>query len=104
MIEPTKAKDMYQTTKVMHIEGFKIPQGFPFDGMSAPWALRSFVGGPYRPRMVEAVILHDFLYLTKRVKRKEADLIFKKMLKDGGVKGYYLFYIAVRAFGWMRYR
>ena len=103
MIEPNDAKDKYRTTRDLHISGFLIPKGFEFDGMSAPFALRSFVGGPYRPRCVEAVILHDYLYETKKTTRALADKMFYKLLKFEGVKCARLFYWAVRLFGGLHY-
>jgi len=52
-----------------------------------------------------ACVMHDYLYSTGVVSRKEADRLFKCMLKGLGYpilsKVYYL---GVRAFGWIRYK
>ena len=103
MIEPTANRRLYQTSRSSVILGFEIPKGFVFDGMSVPWFLRSFFGGPYRPRTVEAVLLHDWLYGTGRLGRKEADLIFYRHLVREGVRCAFIFYLAVRLFGWRSY-
>lgn len=104
MIDLVEAKDKYKTTKELTLSGFRIPEGFAFDGMSAPWVLRSFVGGPYRPKTVEAVILHDYLYSTGLVDRKKADMIFHNMLKKEDVNCAIIFYWAVRLFGSKNYK
>lgn len=104
MIWLNKSKSKYVTKCKMSISGYDIPEGFEFDGMSAPWVLRSFVGGPYRPATVEAVLLHDYLYKKKFMTRKKTDKLFYRMLKQEGVNCAWLFYIAVRLFGWSHYK
>lgn len=104
MIWVNEAKDKYVTKCDIIVAGTLIPEGFEFDGMSAPWLLRSFVGGPYRPKTVEAVLLHDFMYQKKQRTRLEADKLFLKLLRNDKVKCAYLFFLGVRAFGWLHYR
>lgn len=99
MIEPTDDRRQYRTDKDLNIAGFDIPKGFEFDGMTIPWWLRSFVGGEYRPRVLEAVMIHDWLYTHKLVERSQADWIFYRVLKKNGVTFSYLFFLAVRVFG-----
>ena len=104
MIELSEAGDKYKTTKAIILCGYDIPKGFEFDGMSAPWVFRSLVGGPYRPRCLKAVLLHDWLYHSKQCSRKLADRLFYRMLRDAKVKFGFVLYTAVRLFGWIHYR
>ena len=93
---------MYQTSRDLSISGFVIPKGFAFNGMTIPWFLRAFVGGEYRPRLIEGVVLHDYLYTVKKTTRKQADEIFYELIKDANCA--ILFYWAVRLFGWTSWK
>lgn len=85
-----KCKDYY----------FEIPEGFRYDGASVPWiASRLFPrkGRPYD----RAACLHDYLYATHLLTRKQADkLFYKAMLSDSVSKWRaYIVYQAVNLFG-----
>ena len=83
---------------------FRIPRGFITDFASVPrilWWLFPPMG-----RYGKAALVHDYLYYTKEVSRAEADRIFlEAMLMMGvGKLTAYTMYLAVRAFGWLRWR
>ncbi len=70
-----------------------------FDGQ-----LYRFKKGDYKPYAYYASMIHDVLYQYKRcvpVTRKETDKIFHEMLKDAGFMWAGVFYIGVRALGWI---
>lgn len=78
----------------------EVSAGFITDGASVPrvfWNLFSPTGS-----YLGAAVIHDFLYATKPVSRKEADAIFLEAMKAAGV-GFvsrWIVYSAVRAGGW----
>lgn len=76
----------------------KIPKGFITDFASIPkifWPLL-----PRWHKYGPAAIVHDYLYHTKSIDRKTADLIFKEAMKVLGVRKwrYTVIYYAVRWF------
>jgi hypothetical protein len=60
-----------------------VPAGFVSDLASIPRVAQSLIPklGPYN----RAAIVHDYLYWTQCCSRREADVIFLKMMKDLGV-------------------
>ncbi len=56
-----------------------VPAGFDTDLASIPRRVRGIVS---IDRGVEAAVVHDWLYRTAVVSRKEADLIFKALLEE----------------------
>ena len=74
-----------------------VPGGFETDLASVPRLLRSIVS---KVDGIEASIIHDWLYHSREVTRKEADRIFLDLL-DGVVPEWRrrAMYWAVRAFG-----
>ena len=97
-----RGRTCFQLTRPLVLNGRRVPKGFITDGASVP---RIFwpVFPPFGP-WLKAAILHDWLYATGKVSRKEADRLFR----DGAcavapVRGR-LMYIAVRAFGGRYYR
>jgi len=83
---------------------FTIPNGFMTDLASTP----RFIWNIFPPdgKYLEAAILHDYLYRTQKVKRKDADKIFFNEMKRMGV-GYFtrqMIYNAVRLFGGGSYK
>ncbi|NVJ45608.1 MAG: DUF1353 domain-containing protein [Cytophagia bacterium] len=69
-----------------------------FDGK-----LKRFGKGNYRPYTYYASMVHDILYQYKRcapITRKEADLIFFDILNQSGYMWKWVYYYAVRFFGW----
>jgi hypothetical protein len=87
------------------IEGVLIPRTFPSDGATIPRPLWPFVGSPFSPDSLEAAVVHDYLYSMALGTRKDADKLFHKMLRQGGVGRLRagLMWLAVRLFGRGRY-
>ena len=84
-----------------------VKAGTKFDGASIPRFLWSTTGSPFMPQYVGPALVHDIVYRRKMddhrdVSRKEADLIFKVLLKRNYVNAYQSnkMHLAVRSFGW----
>jgi hypothetical protein len=78
---------------------FMIPAGFITDFASVPRLLWSFF--PPTGLYTKAAVLHDFLYIVQLISRKDADGIFKRVMKEAGVGRIkrYLMWKAVRIGG-----
>ena len=80
---------------------FKVPAGFEFDGDSVPrlpiiyWLTKNRVG-------LKAPALHDWLYHSQVVSRKEADRLYLRLMDETGVKLVWKWahYFGVRIGGW----
>lgn len=87
--------------KVTTDSGFTItvPKGFVTDLDSVPRI--PFVFFIAKGRTVESAVVHDYLYRTGLVSRKEADDIFYELMIKEGVSSFRSWYIysAVRLFG-----
>ncbi|UDQ99399.1 DUF1353 domain-containing protein [Lentisphaerota bacterium WC36G] len=70
--------------------GYKITilKGFLFDGASIPQFFWSTTGSPFDFRFLIAALIHDALYASELLPRKEADEIFLLLLKYYGVSYY----------------
>lgn len=84
---------------------YTVPHGFITDGASVPrffWWLCP----PMQPCYLAAAVLHDYLYSTKPVDRKVADLTFYRVMIEDGEQMWraYVMYRAVRWFGWIAWR
>lgn len=78
-----------------------IEHGFEWDGMSIPRVAWASVGCPFGPKHTTAGLVHDYLYRTKLLTRKQADELMLAILKSDG-EGWYArqkMYHAVRLFG-----
>lgn len=78
-----------------------VPHGFRTDLASIPNAL-AFLYDP-AGRHQQAAVFHDYLYATRKVRRFEADAIFRVAMIDSGVAKWraLTMYYAVRMFGWL---
>lgn len=76
-----------------------IPAGFVTDLASIPRILQGLI--PVNGKHRAAAILHDYLYVTQRVKRAKADALFLEAMKASGVSFIqsHLMYAAVRVAG-----
>lgn len=85
---------------------YSINAGFKTDGASIPRFAWITTGTPFAPRHIRAAVIHDFLYQTGHVSRKDADDYFKFILREDGVNDYQAnkMYLALRAFGWVAWR
>jgi hypothetical protein len=55
----------------------RIPAGFLFDGASIPALAWMLTYTPFHPYIVTAALIHDWIYITHILSRKEADELFK---------------------------
>jgi hypothetical protein len=80
-----------------------IPRSFYYDGASIPSLLWFLLYNPFDPVVMEAALIHDWLYSTKVVNRSIADRILKTKLKDDGADWLRrnLIWLGVRSFGWL---
>jgi hypothetical protein len=104
-IQPVPSTGEYAVAEGFAIDGLYIPAGFTTDGASIPRFFWRIVGHPFQSSCILAAVVHDWLYVTKKFTQKEADKLFYKLLKESGnskVKSW-LFYRAVRAFGWTKF-
>jgi len=79
---------------------YVIPKGFAYNGANIPRIMWTVLGlHPWHPRVIRAALFHDYLY--SRGVKKQADLGFKKFLKQDGCNRmqYMACYWAVRLFG-----
>ncbi len=86
--------------KDSEIKYITVPSSFQTDGMSVPAPLRiMFFKRTRKPHSPS--IVHDYCYRTREVPRKEADMLFRELLKWDGmdVIRRNAAYYAVRAFG-----
>lgn len=106
-----KAKRIYVYEDTLRKIGDKtkvqIPKGFISDGASVPRLLWAIF--PPFHRYTESAIIHDFLYKTQFIDRKDCDKIFLDCMLEDGVNKIvaYLFYYNVRLFGelaWNKYK
>ena len=86
-----------------------VPDGYITDGASIPRILWPFIGSPYGP-YTDAAVIHDYLYSARKtyqkINRKEADLIFYKILCSIGISAWNarLMYWGVRIGGWRAWK
>lgn len=83
---------------------FTVPAGTWTDLASIPrilWIVLPPIGAHNK-----AAVLHDRLYRTQPVSRKDADGIFRRILKESyvGFKARWAMYLGVRLFGWLAWR
>ena len=82
----SKVRVRLNKPKLYEIDGrtFMVPRGFITDFASVPRGLWNTL--PPWGEYAEAAVLHDWLYRNPGiVTRKEADLIFRKLMKQHGV-------------------
>lgn len=84
-----------------------VPAGFETDFASVPRFARWLIDGHSHTR--KPAVLHDYLYNQAAGKRKDADLVFRKAMRDTDTPAWKreLAYRAVRIGGWVswaRYR
>jgi len=98
---------LYLLAKDFTAHGITVPKGFRYDGASVPkiaWLVGLGRDGVHRA----ASLIHDWLYVNDgeidegSYTRKQADDLFRDMLKEYGVKSWHVFvaYRATRLFGW----
>jgi len=75
--------------------------GLITDGASIPKYLWGIVGSPFTGRYTRPALIHDALYASERLSRKDCDNLFLEMMEADGVSWLkrYSMYLAVRAGG-----
>lgn len=83
------------------IRGLWIPRGFVWNGASVPAAAHPIIGTPWMCEFQLASLLHDYLYVTHKATRRNADDWFYNDLRSAGmgVVKAYMCWLAVRMFG-----
>ncbi len=91
-----------------------IPKDYSWDGCTFKWSILDlFIFGipdgivnieTMKPKTYFASLVHDSLYQYypyHPFRRKELDVLFLNMMKDANFKLAFIYYLAVRAFGWV---
>lgn len=101
---------VWQSTQTWSVElsngdYFVAQPGVTSDGASIPRFLWSAVGPRFAPDTFGPALLHDLAYSSHLLSRKCADAEFLRLLLRWGVSRFRAsaYYLAVRAFGWIRY-
>lgn len=62
-----------------------VPQFFQYDGASIPSLGWQIIGTPFNPHFMEAAVIHDWLYHSHQLEKKDADKLFYKILLENNV-------------------
>ena len=78
-----------------------VQEGFVSDMASIPKLFWNLIGSPFTGRYTEAALVHDALYASEALPRKEADGVFLELMAQAGVSYWkrYSMYWAVRLGG-----
>ncbi len=100
-----KAKLLENLTVELDEYIFCLKAGFVSDGASVPQIFWSLGMDAWSYHTLEGALIHDALYSSEMVSRKEADDIFYRILrKDGNsIPKSFLYWLGVRLFGWYTY-
>jgi len=105
-ISPTSNKRKWKTNSEVTYtsddgDTVLVPKGFIMDGASIPKIFWPFVGHPYMGNYARAALVHDYLYVSHKLTKEKADLIFLDIMKIDGVKPWRrtVMYYAVKWFG-----
>ena len=89
--------DVYSNSQLlgqMRGDVLTIAKGYAFDGMT---------NYPDSPQNIPDALLHDFLYQTAIVSRRDADKLLKASMAHNKTPRKWLVYAGVRLFGWLCY-
>lgn len=98
----------WKTENILRYKGnretFTVPKGTITDFASIPRIFWNLI--PPTGTYAAAAVLHDYLYATGIVSRKDADGIFRRAMKSSGTKTYLrlLMWFGCRAGGWCAWR
>jgi len=78
-----------------------VSDGLLTDGCTIPKIFQPIIGSPFLGKYVGSSIIHDGLYATHKLPRKECDEFFVEMLRDNGVAWWKrtLMYLTLRLVG-----
>jgi len=84
----------------------KIKKGYSWNGCSPKFVIFSMVFGTPEGAVIDgnsqtrkASLVHDAMYQLKAGKRKDADRIFYRYMREANFKPAWIYYLAVRLFG-----
>ena len=94
--EPVRFRGMLEDGEVLSVE---VPEGFVTDFASVPRVFWTII--PRDGLVSIPAVIHDFLYRTQVVSRKDADWVMLRVMKEVGVPGWkrWIIHRALRAFG-----
>jgi hypothetical protein len=78
--EPVPEKGVYRLCESVIIEGIYNPEGYEWNGASVPAPLWPIIGSPFDPRFMAPALVHDRVYETGEIPRKDADKLLRKLL------------------------
>jgi len=78
--EPIPDRGVYRLIESVIIEGILIYAPYDWNGASVPAFLWPIIGSPFDPRFMAPSLVHDNTYETGEITRKEADMLFRKLL------------------------
>lgn len=94
--------DLYYTSDKFRIH---VKKGMTTDGASIPRILWTAIGSPFIGKYRKASIIHDALYRSHALSKKDSDRVFLDIMKSLGVGTIkrYLIFGGVFTFGWFSY-
>ncbi len=101
----SEGKEKAVLTKDVWIRGYRIPEGFQWDGASIPTILISLVFlKPFDHRLREASLLHDYMYVWG-LDRANADEVFRQICVENGLSPFRarVLWLGLRVGGWIPY-
>lgn len=103
-LSPIRNKDWWIVTEDWVVLGYLVPTGFESDLDTVPRI--PFVYSLFKGHARWSALLHDYLYHSQLLDRKEADLVFLRMMEMEHITLWRrrLMYLAVRTFGVWRWR
>jgi len=87
-VTPLPKEKKYRLNKGVIVDGVQVPVGFTWDGASIPRFLWRVVSSPFQPELMVPSMVHDYLYSLgdkSGFTRKQADKLFRKLLRANGV-------------------
>jgi len=91
---------------VAQVDGkyYTVPKGFITDLASVPYPLNKWIKSD-NSKYLKSAVMHDFFYVSQMDRKKADDLFLLLMESENTPRRYkYSFYLAVRLFGWIRYK
>ena len=82
-----------------------VPAGFPTDGASIPRRLWPVIGHPFAPIRMRAALLHDWIYSSHVLSRRDADVVYREVLIESGMFPLFAWieWAVLRCAGWMHW-
>lgn len=80
-----------------------VPAGFATDGASIPRRLWPVIGHPFEPIRMRAALIHDWIYSSHILTRREADAVYREVLLETGMFAPFAWaeWAVLRCAGWL---